>query len=268
MEQSSSFALEITAMAPANTITAHLKMFVIADDGQEYAAKGINDGYSEHVLVPNPDQIPAAEWLCSNLAEICGLPIPNYKILLDKNKGDYYFGSRIELACDETILNELIWLDRIKNASEQLKKQLWAIHAFDLFIYNIDRHINNYLYVVNRSNSFDIQAFDFSLSSLVLGWPKEVDLNAFPKNCNTSNSWSYIKKITGVKHEYTKSALKILDKLKLIDVSKIKNIFEGMPGQWVNKELKNNLIDWWQSPARLSKIDLVIEEIKNESISI
>ena len=41
-----------------------------------------------------------------------------------------------------------------------------------------------------------------------------------------------------------------------------------MPGQWVNKELKNNLIDWWQSPARLSKIDLVTEEIKNESISI
>lgn len=265
MEQSSLFALEITDKAPANTITAHLKMFVIADDGQEYAAKGIHDGYNEHVSVPNPNQIPAAEWLCSNLAEICGLPIPNYKILLDKNNGNYYFGSRIELACDKTILNGLSWLNRIKNASEQFKKQLWAIHAFDLFIYNIDRHINNYLYVVNRSNSFDIQAFDFSLSSLVLGWPKGVDLSAFP-NCNTSNSWSYIKKITGIKDEYTKSALKILDKLKLIDVSKIDDIFSKMPSQWVNEELKINLIDWWQSPARLSKIDLVIEEIKNESI--
>ena len=233
MEQSSLFALEITDKAPANNITAHLKMFVIADDGQEYAAKGIHDGNSEHVPVPNPNQIPAAEWLCSNLAEICGLPIPNYKILLDKNNGDYYFGSRIELACDKTILDGASWLNRIKNASEQLKKQLWAIHAFDLFIYNIDRHINNYLYVINRSNSFDIQAFDFSLSSLVLGWPKGVDLSVFPTNCNTSNSWSYIKIITGVKDEYTKSALKILDKLKLIDVS---------------------------------KIDLVIEEIKNESI--
>lgn len=266
MEQSSLFALEITDKAPANNITAHLKMFVIADDGQEYAAKGIHDGNSEHVPVPNPNQIPAAEWLCSNLAEICGLPIPNYKILLDKNNGDYYFGSRIELACDKTILDGASWLNRIKNASEQFKKQLWAIHAFDLFIYNIDRHINNYLYVINRSNSFDIQAFDFSLSSLVLGWPKGVDLSVFPTDCNTSNSWSYIKKITGVKDEYTKSALKILAKLKLIDVSKIDDIFSKMPIQWVNKDLKINLIDWWQSPARLSKIDLVIEEIKNESI--
>ncbi|OCG58993.1 hypothetical protein A9G40_08105 [Gilliamella sp. Nev3-1] len=265
MEQSSLFALEITDKAPANTITAHLKMFVIADDGQEYAAKGIHDGYNERVSVPHPNQIPAAEWLCSNLAEICGLPIPNYKILLDKNNGNYYFGSRIELACDKAILDGVSWLNRIKNASEQLKKQLWSIHAFDLFIYNMDRHINNYLYVVNRSNSFDIQAFDFSLSSLVLGWPKEIDLSAFP-NCNTSNSWSYIKKITGIKDEYTTSALKILGKLKLIDVSKIDDIFSKMPSQWVNEELKINLIDWWQSPARLSKIDLVIEEIKNESI--
>lgn len=265
MEQSSLFALEITDKAPANTNTAHLKMFVIADDGQEYAAKGIHDGCNGHVSVPNPDQIPAAEWLCSNLAEICGLPIPNYKILLDKNNNNYYFGSRIELACNKTILDGSSWLKRIRKASEHFKKQLWAIHAFDLFIYNIDRHINNYLYVENRSNSFDIQAFDFSLSSLVLGWPKEVDLSAFP-DCNTSNSWSYIKKITEIKDEYTKSALKILDKLKSIDVSTIEDIFSKMPSQWVNEELKINLIDWWQSPARLSKIDLVIEEIKNESI--
>ncbi|SUG32790.1 phage-like protein [Salmonella enterica subsp. arizonae] len=77
------------------------------------------------------------------------LPTPVCKVLKCIADGEYVFGSRIEFSAWKSGLNGPQWINLLANASESLKKQLWAIYAFDQFVYNIDRHLNNYLYMEN-----------------------------------------------------------------------------------------------------------------------
>ncbi|WP_035943366.1 HipA family kinase [Kosakonia radicincitans] len=257
------FGLEIEEWTPPNGSTGHLRSFAIANDGLEYAIKSLEDGQASSLNVYSPELVPAAEWFCSKLAEACGLPSPPCRILLEPVSNQYVFGSRIDLAAYRGALEIPQWRNLLVNSNVQMRKQLWSIYAFDQFIYNVDRHINNYLYVTNRQQSVAIQAFDFSMSGLAMGWPNRTGVLLLPEDSKTTLVWSIIKAVIGSDPEYHKSAENLLSKLSSMDISIIQGILNAMPDTWLPVLRRDALLTWWDSEEKQDRIDIIDKEVKS-----
>ncbi|HCB0667877.1 TPA: hypothetical protein MYM15_000942 [Klebsiella variicola subsp. variicola] len=257
------FGLEIEEWTPPNGTSGHLRSFAIANDGMEYAVKSIQDGQASNLSVLSPEMIPATEWLCSKLAEACGLPSPPCRVLLEPESNQHVFGSRIDLAAYRGALEIPQWRRLLENSDFHMRKQLWSIYAFDQFIYNVDRHINNYLYVTNRQNVVAIQAFDFSMSGMVMGWPNRTGTLLLPDDSKTALVWSIIKTVIGCDPAYRQSAENILVKLGAMDISVIQGILGGMPELWLPVLRREALLSWWDSQEKQNRIDVIDKEVKS-----
>ncbi|HBW4032375.1 TPA: hypothetical protein ME313_004864 [Klebsiella pneumoniae] len=257
-EQGSLFELEFNEYTPSNLGTVHLSGFAIATDEMEYAVKSMKA--APPFPVQNPTQVPAAECFCTNLAERCGIATPVCKILKCIADGEYVFGSRIEFSAWKSGLNGPQWINLLANASESLKKQLWAIYAFDQFVYNIDRHLNNYLYMENTRGHIIVKTFDFSLSSFVIGWPRSTP-HTLPTDSSTSTNWSIAKQFVGDTPELRMCALSVLDKIEKIGVATISDILESMPVAWMPPMHKEYFLKWWDSEERIERINAIRLEI-------
>lgn len=58
---------------------------------------------------------------------------------------------------------------------------------------------------------------------------------------------------------------KLLDSLRLITVRDIKGIIEKHPNKWLPDTMKNEIISWWSSDARLRRIDGIEKGIEDGS---
>ncbi|ELY6369715.1 hypothetical protein SNQ58_001497 [Cronobacter sakazakii] len=255
------FSLEIVEYRPAMG-TAHLRHTVIASDGLEYAIKGVSDGDASALTgVPHPKQIPASEWLCTRLAELSGLPTPTCRVLIDPETGEHFFGSRYDLAAASKPQEEIDFATELMSGPSILRKQVWSVYAFDQFVFNIDRHIGNYLYTKNRYGNLTIQAFDFSLAAMVMGWPNKTDTALIPLGYNTTNCWQAIKQLTYNDVSCKEPAVTVLEKLSKVSTSTVERIFEDMPGAWINPLQRDALLTWWSSDGRMKRIDIVKGEV-------
>lgn len=256
------FGLEVDYYRPALLGTAHLRRTAIASDSQEYAIKGITDGEASKIN-PGifPTQIPASELLCTKLAEKCGLPTPPCRVLKDKSTGEFFFGSRYDLAASATPVQQIEFIDCLQGNSQLLRKQIWAIYAFDQFVFNIDRHLNNYLYSKNREGLMTVQAFDFSLSAMVMGWPNKTSNSLLPTTCRTVTNWAVLKSLTAHDKDCSDSALAILDRLTQIHDGIISSIFSEMPIEWINPLQRDALLAWWAGNDRHSRIAAIRMEV-------
>ncbi len=255
-------SLEVISMRPALGGTAHLKNTVIASDGLEYAVKSVTDGdTSELKGLPNPKQIPASEWLCTRLGEMCGLPTPPCRVIYDSGSSDYLFGSRYDLAATSKPEDEINFAASLMSSSSILRKQVWAIYAFDQFVFNIDRHLKNYLYTKNRDGDITVQAFDFSLAAMVMGWPNKVGDSLIPQGYNTTNYWNSIRALTLNDKTCRESALSILNNIDKVSVNDIERIFVEMPGSWINPLHKEALTSWWSGSGKKERLNAVTAEV-------
>jgi len=255
------FSLDIEEYRPALG-TAHLRSTAIASDGLEYAIKGVNDGDASILKgIPSPRQIPASEWLCTKLAEYSGLPTPTCRVLTDTSTGEKFFGSRYDLAAKSKPDDEIVFATSLMNGPSILRKQVWSVYAFDQFIFNIDRHIGNYLYTFNRQNHLTIQAFDFSLAAMVMGWPNKVDSSPLPEGCNTYRNWQVIRQLSSNDSSCKDSAVNVLDKISKISSNVVENFFASMPEEWVNPLQRDALLTWWSNDGRSKRIDMAMGEI-------
>lgn len=255
-------ALEVEIMRPALGGTAHLKNTVIASDGLEYAVKSILDGETSELKgLPNPRQIPASEWLCTRLGEMCGLPTPICRVIYDNASDQHFFGSRYDLAASSKPQDEINFAASLMAPSPLLRKQVWAIYAFDQFVYNIDRHLGNYLYTKNRTGDVTVQAFDFSLAAMVMGWPNKVGSSLIPAGYNTTNYWNSIRAMTYNDSTCRDSALRILDNINKIHADDIERVFLEMPGSWINPLHREALTSWWAGSGKNERISSVKQEV-------
>ncbi|MGK9173358.1 HipA domain-containing protein [Yokenella regensburgei] len=257
-EQGNLFELEFNDYTPSGLGTVHLSGFAVASDEMEYAVKGTNG--STPFPVQNPTQVPAAEWFCTCLAEKCGIATPVCKVLRCIADGNYVFGSRIEHAAWKLGLSAPQWLGILTNASDSLKRQLWAIYAFDQFVHNIDRHLNNYLYMHNSRDQVIVKTFDFSLSSFVIGWPRSTALT-LPTDSTTVVNWNHAKQMVGDTPELRAVALNILDKIDKIGVSVISDILSSMPEEWLPPMHKEYILRWWDSEDKAMRLEAIRQEI-------
>ena len=125
-----------------------------ADDGHRYYIKG--DAHGRLVR--------ASEWICTHLAEEVhiGAPAPMVVELLD---GNVVFGSRrIAGVADSVLTLSYLTTPSLSNGqtiTPGLQSVLSSLYAFDMFIFNDDRHFGNYLSVDDNGRR-RLYAFDFS----------------------------------------------------------------------------------------------------------
>lgn len=263
--------LSIYEISGLNTGTVQVSKIALAEDGGEYFLKSQNDGddatiaelenlYNAKIL---KEMSPVSEFFCHKVADLCGLPIPQYRILKDKD-GKLYFGSLLDKGHDPDKSAEdlkKVFLNP-ENAEGIFYAQLWTIYAFDCFFFNTDRHLNNYL--VLKRNNFkytQIKPFDFAFSSLSFaGYPYQ-PLYISKTDCNTREVMKLIDVIlasnevyTENRHRYIEIAKENLNRLLLINQQKIKEVFASIPEEWMTQEQKDNFINWWGSDEKRKRI--------------
>lgn len=184
--------------------------------------------------------LPVTEWLCSRLAMVCGLPVPQVAAVeLATRPGEYYFGSQWQGGA----LEFLQVRGRISNSSVFAKT-----HALDLFVHNTDRHRGNYLYL-DLAGEVVARVIDFSHSLLVMGWP----LPSLPMAiCNTTIELPYLLAEDPVSYTRPDGILNAIDALS---PDWMQTSLDLMPTAWLDQSGREILDDWWRGSARQQRLD-------------
>jgi hypothetical protein len=242
--------LDVITSYANNLGSADLKNIVEARDGRHYAVKTINDGNGK---------VPASELFCYELAYRVIIPTPPYS-LIKMPSGDLAFGSLWEggVVNGNPNINFFGFIDGVLKGTVKitnLKAFLSRLYAFDLFVNNLDRHWGNYLWRSSYGDSMIALAFDFSRACFEVG---HAGFEALQSNMNTQIVFEMIN----LNNHYDRAeAAACLERIRTIPTEEIASILDGLPQNWMSKKDKNGYIDWWNSQARLDRIDTLLTRI-------
>lgn len=245
------FVRDIRAEYPKATPSADSLGEAEASDQQRYYLKGDLGG----------KPIRASEWISTQLAELIGIAAPAVAILR-RSSGETVFGSRRLIG----VANEIVTRNYLLTASASniqpavigLCPLLSAIYAFDLFVFNDDRHLGNYL-SLDDNGVRRFYAFDFS-RSLFWRWPW-ID---FPEPFDNTRTWgSVLRSLHGFD---IGAAEAIVDRLRTVSRAMVESIMFGMPDDWLSDAQKQEFLDWWDSPARIARLDALSMGLANGSL--
>lgn len=204
--------------------------FIGIDDATTH--RWLCKGQSKHLL------LPATEWICSRLAQDCGLPVPPFAVVQVQGiPGQTFFGSQWQGGGHEFLSAH----GRISNP------QVFAqTHAVDLFVHNIDRHCNNYLYL-ELAGEIVARVIDFSHSLLVHGWPMP-QLPMAP--CNTTLAWPIL---CGQSANYIRPQ-GVVDAIASLPPNWLAQRLAEMPVDWMPAPLATRLTAWWATAGRKERL--------------
>lgn len=241
--------VNIRACDPADLGSADADLIGMGDDGFDYVIKTIEK-------TPN---VPASEWFCHRLAELCGIVTPQYSILNIPGKKPA-FGSLYDSAFEknESVIQDILF-GKLK--SNILAERLSAIYAFDLFVHNDDRHFGNYMFTKAMTHGYSVKAFDFSRAWLHQGWPLP-NLPLQP-HCNTVVRF---RELMQHHHFDLNAAEVVLDHLSGLEINSIQAIYNEMPNEWLSKNDRKKLVKWWSSKDKGNRIEFVRGGLKNGSL--
>ncbi len=246
--------LTIVWLDPNNLGTADSAGACRASDGLEYIIKCKTNSSS----IPRSDLIPHSEWFCSRLGDLIHLPIPAYRTLAMPD-GELVFGSR----CEGGVMPETVnWWDKVEIGEidyNKIKETICRIYVFDNFIFNSDRHLNNYLFREARSG-WSLFSFDYSRAWLCMGLPlRSLPFAPVEKTLKVQR---YIRRKFG---EYIDQVIvdDVLNKLNYFTENDVNNIIESHPVEWLSENEKDGILSWWASPAKEARINGISEGIKD-----
>ena len=178
------------------------------------------------------------EWFCASLAQRVGLLCPKFEQIKHCIDGQVWFGS-------QWIHGEKKdWYITTQDFSCLVDD--WSrIFAFDLFIYNSDRHLKNFLCIPEGKN-FRFYVMDHSRAWLFNGFPL-MDL-PMPDYSNTVQACRKIKEKFGVVINRD-VAIDILDKIQAISGGDIDYILRLQPDGWLARSRRRAIIAWWNKEA-------------------
>lgn len=202
--------------------------------------------------------LPHVEWFCSCLARSVGVPQIDFSVI-EHTDGNFWFGSawKTGQVKDWWALAAHGIID-FSDLSEDISR----IYAFDLFINNDDRHLNNY-FVVNESRNFRIYSFDYSRSWLNKPFPL-VGLVTDPTT-KTVMVKEYLKEKFG---NYFRIAamIDVLDNISEIETPRIIDIIQAHPDNWLTPPERDAIISWWNSGEVLTRVNEIKAGIQNGAL--
>ncbi|MBR0693247.1 HipA family kinase [Bradyrhizobium lablabi] len=234
---------------PAGLASADASGVCRCDDGCDYVVK---DGSA------NNGSTPHDEWSCTRLAEIVGIPSPPCTAI-ERPDGSLVFGSRWEGGVAKEP-----WWEMIRRGDISLKDipaSLSRIYAFDHFVHNEDRHLNNFLFREQR-HGWVVLAFDYSRAWLFNGMP--LPQLPFRPQKKTILARRVLCQLFG---EYIDKAEtdQILDRLGGVKETHILQAINGHPKTWLSEGQKDVIVNWWNSSARTDRIDQIRQGIHDGS---
>ena len=176
-----------------------------------------------------------SEWFCSSIASACGVPQVGFSVV-NHTDGSSCFGSLWQpgkikdwwlLAQDGTI------------NFAALADDLSRIYALDLFVHNIDRHMDNYM-VVKDGLGHRVYSFDYSRAWLELAFPPQPIMVDSPVATIKNRDWfkenfgDYLN--IGIANE-------VLTKISELKTDEITRIISSHPKDWLSKEQEDAIIE-------------------------
>ena len=246
MRQLNAFPIRLMSVDPANLGTADAACFGTGDNGVDYCIK----------TVEKTPRVPAAELICYSLADLCGLSVPQYDVV-EFPEGALGFGSVWDASAADQQSSNSVLLGQSKG--KEIARNLSRIYAFDLFVHNVDRHLNNYLCVRGRVPGYTVKAFDFSRAFSAHGWP----LPPLPmiESEATVRTFRYLKTL----HQFSFSdASDLLNKIKALPASRFRSVLDSLPPKWADAKLKKRMVKWWAEECG-GRIDMIAGGLKDGS---
>lgn len=241
--------LRILSIDPANLGSADAVGVARCDDGLEYALK---DGAASPTT-------PHDELFCTELAQALGIACPPYAVIED-GSGGHYFGSRWEGG----VITQDPWQELVVRGDipfAVVAPVLARVFAFDLFVYNVDRHLGNFLARTTRGGA-GLLTMDFSRAWRMHGFPPPP--LPMPDQTNTIFCHRELKLIVG---DFIDMAVvnEFLSRLAAIGAPQIERIIDRGAPEWISTPDTKAVLDWWGSPARMERIEEIRKGIQDGS---
>jgi hypothetical protein len=188
--------------------------------------------------------LPLAELLAQQLARRCGLTVPDCHVIeLEAKPGEFYFGSQWEGGAEDYSPGIVA---KVTNPIEFSR-----IFAFDLLVHNVDRHMNNYLYLQLAGDTV-VKAMDHSRTWWFSGWP----LPPPPPPISSATMANY-GHWAGQAGWNKAAAIEVVDQWLSVDQAEVSSIIAQAPADWVDATARTSLIAWWGSPDWTDRATLV-----------
>jgi hypothetical protein len=229
------------------TGSADCKQVCRCDDGSDYAIK------EAAVLATMPHN----EWFCAKLAERVGIGTPTCRVV--DVQGTECFGSRWEAG------EESDWWNRAFAGHipfGDLAPSISRVFAFDLFVHNEDRHLNNY-FVQKQRIGYAVLAMDFGRAWLFSGMPPP-PLPMMP-SANTIGDLRKLIRLFGSFMDFTETD-DVCDRLASVTEAEVDAVIASHPPVWIGDAQKRQILNWWRSSDRQDRITRIKDGIKDGSL--
>ena len=247
-EQEGLFNVRVSTRLPGFPNGNDIQFHCFGDDGHVYYCKTDSNGRL----------IRATEWIAYSLAQHLGLSVADYAILED-NDGETYFGSRSpkSVVSDQFALERFMRdasKDEVGHPSSWIGQMLARQWAFDLFIGNPDRTLQNFI-LDQDGRVGQIRAIDFASASLIplLSGKFPIDDDA------TIRIGRFVRAQFGV---HKAAAFELLDRIEAVPLSTLEEMIAAMPCEWLSRDQASEFKKVWangQRTDRLNQLRLLIE---------
>lgn len=175
--------------------------------------------------------LPATEWICASLARAVEIPVADWVVVQMTGQSELMFGSIWEGGGKDWS----IALPQVSNSGI-----FSDAFALDLSIHNVDRHLNNYLYL-DLAGDLVAKLIDSSRAFIYHGFPiPSLPMDKATKTMVCRPHWER-------HHPFDKArALSIAQKIKNLPAGWMSDVLNGMPAAWMPEAEQDALDLWWR----------------------
>ncbi len=228
MNQQSLFAIQLVDEIDSPFVSKDAKAIGIDAAENEYMLKRLQEGAL----------LPLTEWLGHHLCRLCGIPTPEFTVVLRPN-GEPAFGSKIDYALVDFNRDTLSEADKsslVVHTADSISRSL----ILDVFFPNPDRHFGNWLFA-RRRDRFTALAIDWSrvtalYDPLLTDWP-------WQEGCVSNQSLASLHKLGAFSVDAVRRTAEALSQVNEDDIS---SIMSSAPLIWRANFDERGMLSWWR----------------------
>lgn len=244
MTQGSLWIEPLKKLLPPPKDARHCDGIGIDSHGQRYAVK----------FTTRYAALPATEAFCHQLAEYCGIAVPQWKPVENARDGRIGFGS--------------VWVPDVMNIGGQRWTLYWTgiepgtqarffsqCAVLDGFLANNDRHLGNFLLSGEQRVLARPLAGDYSCAWWMRRWQDDEYLR---DNCHSVRIYRALRRKQAWCQATARSALERIDSLQ---PETILSWAKTWPPSWIQAGQVEDLLIWWDSHSRSHRLQRMHEQI-------
>jgi hypothetical protein len=217
--------------------------------GRESAFVAWTADGAQYVCKEDRDTRPvrASEWICTALGRQLGIATAACEIIEDDSGAETFFGSQFQHSARQDFeLKRYLSqpsVDELGRTSGWLGRYLAQLYAFDLFVHNDDRSVNNLML-----NGQTLIAIDFASARL-----DELGGVRFPVAPSATVSvGKNLRRIHGFDLD---AALEMTNRISGLPVNVIEGIMKPMPSDWLSETARRGVTELWQNGHLGQRLD-------------